>query len=73
MTEIEKNIERLAEINCANNLIGIGQPLVDERQIITNYLKVMEVIETKGNGGFFFIGPKSTEYKKLYLDTFENF
>lgn len=66
-------IERLAEINCANSMIKIGDELRNERKIIVNFLKVMQIIELNENGGFNFIGEKSNEYKKIYLDAFENF
>lgn len=56
MEEIKERICRLGEINAANSMIGIGQDLRDERQTIFNYLKVMEIVESTGNGGFTFIG-----------------
>jgi len=70
---IQEGIERLAEINCANSMMQIGDELRDERKIIVNFLKVMEIIELDKNGGFHFIGEKSNENKKIYLDVFENF
>jgi hypothetical protein len=69
----QEGIERLAEINCANTLIGITDELGKERQTIVNFLKVMHVIELDPNGGFHFIGDAHTENKELYLDCFENF
>ena len=68
----EDYIERLAEINCANAMTGISDELRDERRIIVNYLKVMEVIELDEGGGFHFIGKDSSINKELYLDTFKN-
>jgi hypothetical protein len=70
---IQERIERLAEINCANSMMQIGDDLRNERKIIVNFLKVMEVIELDENGGFHFIGEKSNDNKKIYLDSFENF
>jgi hypothetical protein len=72
MTIIE-GIERLAEINCANGMMQIGDELREERQTIVNFLKVTEVIELDPNGGFHFVGEKADDYKKIYLETFENF
>lgn len=73
MSEIIKNIERQAEINAAGTLMELGQDLKDERQIIVNYLKVMEVIELDTNGGFHFIGEDAEKNKAIYLDAFNNF
>jgi len=70
---IQEGIERLAEINCANSMMKIGDELRNERKIIVNFLKIMEVIELDENGGFHFIGEKSNDNKKIYLDSFENF
>jgi hypothetical protein len=70
---IQERIERLAEINYANSMMKIGDDLRNERKIIVNFLKVMEVIELDENGGFHFIGEKLNDNKKIYLDSFENF
>jgi hypothetical protein len=70
---IQEGIERLAEINCANSMMQIGDELRDERKVIVNFLKVMEIIELDKNGGFHFIGEESNENKKIYLDVFESF
>ena len=70
---IQERIERLAEINRANNIVEISDELRDERKIIVNFLKVIEVIELNKNGGFHFIGERSNENKKIYLNIFENF
>lgn len=71
--EIQERIYRLGEINAANSMVEIGQDLRDERQIIFNYLKVMEIVESTGNGGFTFIGENSEKHKEWYLDSFNNF
>ena len=68
---IFKQIERLAGLNLAADMMGIADNLKDERKIIVNYLKVMEVIELDEKGGFRFIGEKSEEYKKHYYDSYE--
>ncbi len=70
---IQEGIERLAQINCANSMMQIGDELRDERQIIVNFLKIMEVISLDENGGFHFIGNDANENKRNYLDAFENF
>jgi len=73
MKKIRDKVSRLAEINCAGSLFPLGEELKHERQVIVNYLKILEVIELDENGGFHFIGEKSDDMKKLYLDCFENF
>ena len=73
MEEIKERICRLGEINAANSMIGIGQDLRDERQTIFNYLKVMEIVESTGNGGFTSVGEKREVHKEWYLDSFNNF
>ena len=73
MEEIKERICRLGEINAASSMIGIGQDLRDERQTIFNYLKVMEIVESTGNGGFTFVGEKREVHKEWYLDSFNNF
>ena len=73
MEEIKERICRFCEINAANSMIGIGQDLRDERQTIFNYLKVMEIVESTGNGGFTFVGEKIEVHKEWYLDSFNNF
>jgi hypothetical protein len=70
---ILEKIGRLAQINCAGSMMKLGVPLVEERKIIVNYLKVMEVIEVNSKGGFWFVGDKTEEYKKIYKDVFDNF
>ena len=71
--EIQERIYRLGEINAANSMMEIGQDLRDERQIIFNYLKVIEIVESTGNGGFTFIGENREKHKEWYLDSFNNF
>ena len=71
---MKEKIERLASINSANSMIGISDEMRDERQIIVNYLKVMDVIEVgERKGDFHFIGEKADEYKEIYLYQYENF
>jgi hypothetical protein len=69
---IQEGIERLAEINCANTFIDIGDELKNERLNIVNFLNDMKVIELDKNG-FRFIGNDSDNNKKIYLEMFENF
>ena len=73
MVKIIENIERLAFINAAGNMIRLGQELRDERQIIVNYLKIENVIELEEKGGFYFINENSDKYKEIYLDNYNNF
>jgi len=73
--KIELLIERLAEINCASTMIGLGDNLCDERKMIVELLVDEKFIELgeKGSGGFQFIGNKSDEHKNVYLEMFNNF
>lgn len=70
---MEEKIERLAEINCAGTLMKLGEDLINEREIIVNYLKVVEVISVENDGGFRFISDDAEQHKKVYLSAFNNF
>lgn len=71
--KIRYNISRLSEINCAETFIRLDKDLRDERSSIVNFLKIMEIIELDKNGGFHFIGEKSSEYKRFYLNCYKNY
>ena len=66
-------ISRLAYINCADSLLGVGDELRDERQGIVDSLKDDSIIELDENGGFHFIGDGSESNKEHYLDCYKNF
>ena len=65
-------IERLAEINCADDLIGVTGALSEERKLIVDFLRKENIIELGENGGFRFIGD-NVEYMKWYLYCYETF
>lgn len=73
--EIEYAIRRLAEINCAGEMMELGEDLLDERRILFDFLKVSGIVEpTWGDqGGFHFTGDQANDNKQTYLDAFDNF
>lgn len=66
-------IECHADINRAETIMPLSRELRDERQIIVNYLKVMNIIALDSNGGFHFIGTAAVSNKEIYREAFDNF
>jgi hypothetical protein len=75
MNDINKKIMRLAEINAANTMIGLGDDLIEERQVIVDALIMKGKIElsTIKKGDFDFVGKDAQINKNLYLETFDWF
>ena len=74
MSEIKEKIERFAEINCAEELIQLGEEIINEREEIYNFLLNMNIIKIDPKTcGFNFIDKNAEEYKKIYFDMYENF
>lgn len=73
--KIQLLVERLAELNCAGSLMGLGDELTTERQLIVELLSDENYIELaeKGSGGFQFVGKESDKHKKIYLESFNGF
>lgn len=68
-------VERLAELNCAGSFMMLGDELINERQLIVELLTDESYIKLgeKGSGGFQFVGNKSDNHKKIYLESFNGF
>jgi len=72
MNEYDKLILRLAEINCANDLIEIGIELKAERKIIVDKLTSANIIKLSENGEFNFTGDNVERNMNLYIDMYNN-